>query len=109
MWERVGIIRTRAGLERALRELEQIAQSPLSRASRNFLHVALMITRSALWREESRGAHFRMDFPKSDDQNWRVHSVIRAGAGISSSPHMDFPPTDNTLSENLAPTSVSNG
>lgn len=73
MWERVGILRTRESLERALREFEQIAASPLSRASRNFLNVATLIARAALWREESRGAHFRMDFPKPDDRNWRVH------------------------------------
>ncbi len=90
MWERVGILRTREGIERALREFEQIARSPLSRASRNFLNVATMIARSALWREESRGAHFRMDFPKPDNENWRVHSVTRAGAGVSSSEEIDF-------------------
>ncbi|HEY0546803.1 MAG TPA: L-aspartate oxidase [Pyrinomonadaceae bacterium] len=90
MWERVGILRTRESLERALREFEQIARSPLSRASRNFLNVATLITRTALWREESRGAHFRMDFPKPDDQNWRVHSVIRNGAEISASEEIDF-------------------
>lgn len=90
MWERVGILRTREGLERALREFEQIERSPLSRASRNFLNVATLIARSALWREESRGAHFRMDFPKPDDEHWHVHSVTRAGAGVSSSEEIDF-------------------
>jgi L-aspartate oxidase len=108
MWERVGIIRTREGIERALREFEQIAQSPLSRASRNFLNVATMITRSALWREESRGAHFRMDFPKTDDRNWHAHSIISQRAGISSSPHLDFSPTGSQFSENLPPSPVSN-
>ena len=65
MWDRVGILRTREGMERALREFEQIAQSRLSIASRNFLNVATLIARSALWREESRGAHFRVDFPST--------------------------------------------
>ena len=80
MWERVGILRSRASIERALREFEQIARAPLSRRSRNFLTVATLIARSALWRTESRGAHYRTDFPERDDQNWRVHSVIKKGA-----------------------------
>ncbi|HEV2913640.1 MAG TPA: L-aspartate oxidase [Pyrinomonadaceae bacterium] len=85
MWERVGILRARDTIERALFEFEQIARAPLSLASRNFLTVATLIARSALWREESRGAHFRLDYPETDDERWRVHSIIRARADISSS------------------------
>ena len=85
MWERVGILRGRDTIKRALFEFDQIARAPLSLASRNFLNVATLIARSALWREESRGAHFRVDFPLTDDERWRVHSIIRAGADISSS------------------------
>ena len=84
MWERVGIIRSGESISRALREFEQIARAPLARASRNFLNVATLIARSAIWREESRGAHFRTDFPARDDERWRVHSIIRAGAEITS-------------------------
>lgn len=90
MWERVGILRTREGIERALREFDQIAQSQLARASRNFLSVATLIARAALWREESRGAHYRLDFPQTDEQNWRVHSVIQSAAGIQASAEIDF-------------------
>ncbi len=32
------------------------------------------IARAALWREESRGAHFREDRPRRDDARFRVHS-----------------------------------
>jgi L-aspartate oxidase len=90
MWERVGILRSRESVKRALWEFEQIARAPLSIASRNFLNVATLIARSALWREESRGAHFRTDFPARDDEHWRVHSIIRA-AVIESSELIDFP------------------
>jgi L-aspartate oxidase len=89
MWERVGILRTRQSIQRALFEFEQIARAPLARASRNFLNVATLIARSALWREESRGAHFRTDFPERDDKQWRVHSIVRAGADISSSTEVE--------------------
>lgn len=82
MWERVGILRSRESISRALLEFEQIARAPLSRSSRNFLTVATLITRAAIWREESRGAHFRTDFPARDDAHWRAHSIIRDGADI---------------------------
>ena len=90
MWERVGIVRSRETVKRALWEFEQIAGAPLARASRNFLNVAMLIARSALWREESRGAHYRTDYPTRDDEHWRVHSIIRAEADISASELIDF-------------------
>jgi L-aspartate oxidase len=92
MWERVGIIRSRESLQRALREFEQIADAPLARMSRNFLTLAMLVARSALWREESRGAHFRQDFPARDDAGWRVHSIVRQGAEVSSGAVIDFSP-----------------
>src|SRR5437763_2491245 len=90
MWERVGILRSRASLTRALTEFEQIARARLRPAPRSFLTVATLIARAALWREESRGGHFRVDFPARDDERWRVHSVIQKGAGISSSETIEF-------------------
>lgn len=89
MWERVGILRSRESIGRALFEFEQIAKAPLARASRNFLNVATLVARSALWREESRGAHFRTDFPARDDEHWRVHSIVRRDADISSSTEVE--------------------
>jgi L-aspartate oxidase len=90
MWERVGILRSRVSLARALKEFEEIARAPLRHAPRNFVTAATLITRAALWREESRGAHFRVDFPARDDERWRVHSIIQKDAGISSSRTVDF-------------------
>lgn len=97
MWERVGIIRSRESIERALREFEQISHAKLRAASKNFLTVAMLIARSAMWREESRGGHFRSDFPQSDDAHWRVHSIIHSATGdalnaeITSSAEVTFP------------------
>ena len=90
MWERVGILRSRTSLTRALSEFEQIARAPLRSAPRNFLTVATLIARAALWREESRGGHYRVDFPARDDVRWRVHSIIQKDAGIGSSETVEF-------------------
>lgn len=89
MWERVGILRDAESLRRAIKEFEQIAASNLSTSSRNFVSLALLVTRAALWREESRGGHFRTDFP-SQDEKWRVHSIQKDGAEISSSREIEI-------------------
>ncbi len=39
----------------------------------NMLTVARTMAASALTRRESRGVHFRSDFPQTDEQNWRKH------------------------------------
>ncbi len=98
MWERVGILRSRQSLERALREFEQIARARLRTPSRNFLTVATLVARCALWREESRGAHHRVDFPRRDDERWRVHSVVRNGPGIASAGTINFTLTEGKTS-----------
>lgn len=89
MWERVGILRDRDSLQRAIREFEQISRSNLSNSSRNFVTLAMLVARAALWREESRGGHFRSDFPERRDE-WRVHSIQRAGREISSDKKINF-------------------
>jgi len=95
MWERVGLLRTRDGLQRAMGEFEHIAAARLTATSRNFLTVAMLITRSALWREESRGGHFRTDFPKTDDERYRVHSIIREANDITSDATINFTESEN--------------
>ena len=89
MWERVGILRDANSLKRALQEFEQIEKSNLSTSSRNFVTLAKLVTTAALWREESRGGHFRTDFPETREE-WRVHSVQKLGADISSSEKINF-------------------
>ncbi len=88
MWERVGILRDRDSLVRAIREFEQISASNLGTSSRNFVTLALLVSKAALWREESRGGHYRTDFP-DQAEDWRVHSVQRIGESISSASRID--------------------
>jgi succinate dehydrogenase / fumarate reductase flavoprotein subunit len=48
---------------------------------RNLMIVSEAIARSALDRKESRGAHFRDDFPDKDPAAGKVNTVIRSGPG----------------------------
>ncbi len=81
MWERVGILRDGESLRRAITEFDHIASANLSTSSRKFVTLATLVAKAALWREESRGAHFRTDFPEPIEA-WRVHSVQKLGGSI---------------------------
>jgi succinate dehydrogenase/fumarate reductase flavoprotein subunit len=80
MWRSVGLFRTREGLGDAVAALGR-AMTPASAATadawrdRNLLTVARLIAGAALRREESRGGHFRADYPRRDDDRWRIHMV----------------------------------
>jgi L-aspartate oxidase len=89
MWERVGILRDRDSLVRALKEFDQIADSNLSTSSRNFVTLAKLVATAALWREESRGGHYRTDFTETRDE-WRVHSIQKLYAEIRPAPKIAF-------------------
>ena len=81
MWSKAGIVRSRQGLTEALQELRACAGHmplPFSRRNceaRNIYTAALLIVRSALARLESRGAHYRLDYPSHDDLKFKKHSV----------------------------------
>nr|MBA3601055.1 FAD-binding protein [Acidobacteriota bacterium] len=90
MWERVGILRDAPGLKRAVEEFEQISQANLGTSSRNFVTLAKLMATAALWREESRGGHFRTDFPNRRDEKWDVHSIQKLDAEIFRSEKINF-------------------
>jgi L-aspartate oxidase len=91
MWRSVGLFRTRESLHDAVSALDAAchierermrAAAPDADAWRrhNLVAVARLIAGAALRREESRGAHFREDFPARDDAHWKRHLVdIRGG------------------------------
>ena len=72
MSAKVGVIRARMGLQHALAEIARIErESRHLPQTRNMATAALMVTAAALRREESRGGHFRSDFPETDAKQAR--------------------------------------
>jgi len=68
MWWGVGVVRDGPGLTAALERLEDLARrlSPGASEARNMVEAGGLIARAALVRTESRGAHFRSDYPEPD-------------------------------------------
>ena len=82
MEKKAGIIRCGKSLKEAIKKLEEwdkilrIGTSSQEEFElQNMVTVARLITSSALKREESRGAHFRSDFPVTDDKKWKKHII----------------------------------
>jgi L-aspartate oxidase len=75
MWQNVGIVRAALGLQTALSKLAEIASRPLNARSWNFVILARLVAEAALARLESRGAHYRSDFPHRDDVNFKHHTL----------------------------------
>jgi L-aspartate oxidase len=85
LWDKVGIVRSGEGLREAANILaawEKELETPTDRPSHelaNMVLVGRLMAEAALIREESRGAHFRSDFPHPSDA-WLRHIVFRKKA-----------------------------
>ena len=107
MWRSAGICRNQAQMEAAIAEVEiwqqEFAALPISRSlqafnpgqtfeldspdlvsivrlwgeTRNLLEVAVLILKSANFRTESRGGHYRLDYPQTQPE-WQVHTLVQA-------------------------------
>ncbi|MBA2470360.1 MAG: L-aspartate oxidase [Chloroflexia bacterium] len=83
----VAVVRNETGMRAALADLDAIGERARTMDAiaaievRNLLLLAHEVTRSALAREESRGAHFRDDFPERDPRLDHRHQVVHASSG----------------------------
>ena len=86
MWSYVGIIRTEENMRLMLRKLEQLNRRLDALGGngvntrflelKNMVTVANLITKAAHTRKESRGTHYREDYPTTDDKNWLKHICL---------------------------------
>jgi L-aspartate oxidase len=82
LWSKVGVMRNGKDLKEAVKRLEALELSPPSSAlrgfydARNVLEVGRLIAQCALAREESRGAHYRSDFPLKAEGAPAKHSYV---------------------------------
>ncbi|MFQ5686702.1 MAG: L-aspartate oxidase [Candidatus Scalindua sp.] len=87
MWRNVGIERDGKYLKEAIKNIEHWSKyiisnefsSPLGWEVQNMLTVSILISRSASRRCESRGVHYRLDHPGTDDKHWKKHITIYNG------------------------------
>ena len=82
MWDNAGLVRSAHGLRGALDGIAAIESRlpPGAEQLRNLVTVARLITRAALTRTESRGAHFRTDHPEVEAK-WRRRLVLSLRGG----------------------------
>jgi fumarate reductase (CoM/CoB) subunit A len=96
MWEDGGIIREEKGLSRALGAVKDLQNEASASSSESELNgkelldsielrsatsVATLILEAALMRRESRGSHFRQDFPGQNDAQWQGHLQVHLAPG----------------------------
>ncbi len=87
MWRNVGIERDDKHLKEVVENIDLWCKyiinnefsTPLGWEVQNMLTVARLISISASKRKESRGVHYRLDFPDNDDKCWKKHIVISNG------------------------------
>lgn len=95
MWSNVGVVRNGDDLKEAAKEIEQIMQHVKEvkvRGDRpyniewnawlnleNQVEVAYLVARAAILRKESRGAHYRSDFPEGDNKNYLKNFFVQRG------------------------------
>ncbi|MDH4287982.1 MAG: fumarate reductase flavoprotein subunit [Aquincola sp.] len=119
MTAQVGIFRNGDDLRSAVDELQQLlvrsrniglksrdagANPELVTAYRvqKMLKLALCVAYGALQRTESRGAHFRKDYPRRDDAAWLKRTLARWTGAADTLPHLDYEPLD-VMSMELPP------
>ncbi len=92
MWQDASIMRGGKELAGAIKQLEAIEPPKPDKSGRgghelrNLHTLALVMTRTALAREESRGSHYRSDFPFRNDEDFAKHSALQKGKDVRFEP-----------------------
>lgn len=97
MWRNCLVVREKEGLETALKDLSYVCQKIVSSQTsklsdlitcfeiQNMVALGKMVARASLLREETRGGHYRADFPQRDDTKWGKNIVVnKQGTKITS-------------------------
>ena len=87
MWRNVAIERVGERLEETIEiidfwrryVMDKVFDQPADWECQNMLTVARLMTQCAMWRKESRGVHYRCDYPETDDANFKIHNDVRMG------------------------------
>ncbi len=109
MWERLGPVRDGLGIETAITAFERIEREQMTgmvigckdrvynRDRMEAIEVPLMVktahlvARAASERKESRGSHYRTDFPERNDEDWLRNIVIKKdGDGEAGYKHREY-------------------
>ena len=96
MTDKVGVLRTASGMAEALDDLAALANKAEddprteSWSVTNLVTISSVLASAALLREETRGSHWREDFPERDDEHWRGHvDAVLADGVLRPSYHPD--------------------
>jgi L-aspartate oxidase len=99
MTERVGVLRNADGLALAAKDLEDLAQTEgvegtAAWETTNLVSISAALTAAATLREETRGSHWREDFPARDDEHFAGHVDVVLVDGAPSARFHPSPATD---------------
>jgi L-aspartate oxidase len=99
MTERVGVLRNADGLELATKALADLAATPGEEGTAawettNLVSISAALAAAATLREETRGSHWREDFPERDDAGYAGHFDVVLADGAPVATFHASPPTD---------------
>jgi L-aspartate oxidase len=105
MTAKVGVLRSAPGLTEAGAILDKLAGVAAAQVDQdswettNLVTISSALADAALLREETRGSHWREDFPERDDEHWAGHFDVRMSDGVTTVAFAPSPATDVGLPE----------